>query len=206
MTQQAFIINVHLCSSSVFSDKNPVYIDTLSGNPAILENNTLSAVKSVLTDLQKYTAAASQQLEKAYQLDITKYASTLGKVDQEKKEAWPQNTMITLCGLLLEYPFVYCTPPVASHKEQLQTLKGVPLCILELLMKSKHDPANQMSIIKFSVPQAFKKANLPKFNDILDKCRAKYQARLAVSNYSQGEVFSLSWSINEHVVLQNVAL
>lgn len=116
-----------------------------------------------------------------------------------------RHAMITLTGILLEYPFIYYVPPDLRDREAQSALKGRPLMLVELqaIPPGSTVPA---SVIKFSVPQAFKQENEGIFTQALQVTLATYQARLDRQIVSGKPQILLKWNITENLVLDNVAL
>lgn len=200
---QTFIINSSLLSKIAFPDEEVVFIDVQSRKAAQPDEETLQTLSAVFDHLKVFSET-SVEGKVVCSLDIMDFAPSVLTSHQDKL-AWARSTMITLCGILLEYPYIYYTPTKSIPSKQEESLNNVSLCISETVLHSaKHDA--DLSIIQFSVPQEEKTAAPDNFAKLLERCRDKYAARICGSKYPEMREYQIEIHIKDNVMLQNVAL
>lgn len=178
------------------------------------------------TQLQKIMTSMLSQIKKAAATIYSRTSSTIseppvlnidaeyiGEADPLKSEVFVRNLMVTLSGLLLEYPFVYYTPLTLVAGSGAPTREPEPgsaipnLTVAELVMSID---GTEKQIIKFSLPQNYKAANEFKFQSILQSTLRTYDARCAGRQsddrncHPQGPTFS--WRMKEYVSPGRLAL
>lgn len=188
-----------------FDNYNTIFIDTLTNEPAKLDIGTETALGKVLHLLKdhartEYLASTPLILNVA-----TSVATSLIGEATRDQDHLLRNFMITITGILLEYPFTYYTSPESLTNESGRVMTSRRLVFVELQLTSSSIDKIQ-SVIKFSVPQAFGENNRSIFEQSLVSSKSTYQARLAAANDVDSRHESLVWRVSDNVKEADVVL
>lgn len=199
---QAFVVNTSLALTSL-SLECATYIDVVTQeavSPGEEESKTISAA---LEAVHSHATTPQHQIKPCI-LNIIQCMRSRVKEDAEDGQLRAQYIMMTVCGILLEYPFVYYIPSAPCSVQVEKALNNVLLCVVELLLVD-NEVEQVSSIIKFSVPQAFRDRSSKLFSAALKDTKRRYLER----NRSAGSMLSgrrLECTVSSNTVLQSIAL
>lgn len=199
---QAFVVNTSL-ASSLLSLECSTYIDVVTqeaASPGEEESKTISAA---LEAVHSHALTPQHQIKPCI-LNIIQCTRSPVQEDAEDEKVRVQHIMVTVCGILLEYPFVYYIPSTQRNRQLQKPLNNVSLCVVELVLVD-NDLEQVSSIIKFSVPQTFRDRSPILFSTALQDTKESYLER----SRSAGSIFlgrRLEWRLSKNTVLQSFAL
>lgn len=201
-TSQTFVVNRCLATSLTSDEYNTIFIESSTGESVELDVETASAAAQVIQALREH---AKGDASTALVFDVTELTE-FSRLSEETGEQGLRirHFMIALTGVLLEYPFTYYISPRSGTMNHKRHVISQMLVFVELQLASERDDID--TIIKFSVPQAFKINREDTFVKALVTSKSLYQARLANFDDTASRNHLLAWRVTENVSGADIAL
>lgn len=204
-TSQTLVINERLACHQGVSAPPPTFIELGTFKAVNLDEEAASVIASIVNKVQAEAVLAAERKSSNLIIDISKLADSSSSPSEESKDTFARRVLVSLCGVLLEYPFIYYIPPRLSDNAVQNAFKGRPLCFMELVLNTE-SVGKTFPLIKFSIPQSYKNERTDEVFSTSTMCLGRYEERLQASKVKSISTGTFNWQISDNVTSTSVAL